>query len=75
MEIPARRELRNSMDHLAVTPWEMQPHGSIMGITLFLEYAAAPCDLFRAKLFHRGGNDDCERRNHFILIADFSRIV
>lgn len=32
--IPACRELRNSMDHLAVTPWEMQPHGSIMRITL-----------------------------------------
>lgn len=33
--IPAYRELRNSMDHLAVTPWEMQPHGSIIRITLF----------------------------------------
>lgn len=31
---PDQRGLRNSVDHLAVTPWEMQPHGPIIGTML-----------------------------------------
>lgn len=55
-----RRELRNPMDHLAVTPWEMHPHGFIMRITLlrnsrirFLPPMTSLCVFFCAKIFQR----------------------
>lgn len=83
MEIPAYRELRDSMDHLAVTSWEMQPHISIMDIMLFSNLSdplpATPCDLFmhvlphmKTKvfffLFYEETTELCKRQMYLVIV-------